>query len=44
VKDIHNQGGTMLGSSRGGFNSKEMIEAIKKKGITPIFVINIGVN
>jgi 6-phosphofructokinase 1 len=30
VANIHNLGGTMLGSSRGGFNAAEMIAAIKK--------------
>ena len=30
VANIHNLGGTVLGSSRGGFKADEMIEAIKK--------------
>ncbi len=33
VENIHNLGGTMLGSSRGGFKAKEMIAAIKEMGI-----------
>jgi 6-phosphofructokinase 1 len=30
---IQNMGGTILGSSRGGFDGPKMIEALKKRGI-----------
>lgn len=33
VEGIQNLGGTMLGSSRGGFKAAEIIEALKKKGV-----------
>jgi 6-phosphofructokinase 1 len=33
VDSIHNLGGTILGSSRGGFNLKEIAKALVKKGI-----------
>lgn len=33
VDKIHNLGGTILGSSRGGFNAEAMVEAIQQKGI-----------
>jgi 6-phosphofructokinase 1 len=39
VENIHNLGGTMLGSSRGGFNSKAMIAAIKEMGINHLYII-----
>ena len=33
VKDIHHLGGTILGSSRGGFKAQEMVKAIQEMGI-----------
>lgn len=39
VANIHNLGGTILGSSRGGFNAPAMIEAIKKQGINQLYII-----
>jgi 6-phosphofructokinase 1 len=33
VENIHNLGGTILGSSRGGLKAKEMIAAIKQMNI-----------
>ena len=39
VENIHNLGGTMLGSSRGGFNAPAMIEAIKKMGVNHLYII-----
>lgn len=39
VEGIHNLGGTILGSSRGGFNAKEMIKAIQKMGVNQLYVI-----
>jgi len=32
-------GGTILGSSRGGFDADRMIEAIKAKGINQLYII-----
>ena len=34
VKDIHKLGGTILGSSRGGFNADEMCKALRTQGIS----------
>ena len=39
VENIHNLGGTMLGSSRGGFNARSMIDAIKKMGVNHLYII-----
>ena len=39
VAGIHNLGGTMLGSSRGGFNAQAMIDSIKKQGINQLYII-----
>jgi len=39
VRDIHKLGGTILGSSRGGFNAKEIIKAIIKKEINQLYII-----
>jgi len=39
VENIHNLGGTMLGSSRGGFKAQEMINAIQKMGINHLYII-----
>lgn len=39
VKDIQNIGGTILGSSRGGFDAEKMIESLVSKGINQLFVI-----
>lgn len=39
VRNIHNQGGTILGSSRGGFNQEKMIAALQERGITQLYVI-----
>jgi 6-phosphofructokinase 1 len=33
VKNIHKLGGTMLGSSRGGFNADKILDGIEKRGI-----------
>jgi len=33
VRDIHNEGGTMLGTSRGGFDLEKIITNIKKNKI-----------
>ncbi len=39
VANIHNLGGTILGSSRGGFKAQEMIDAIKSMGINHLYII-----
>jgi len=33
VKTIHKQGGTILGSSRGGFDADKMLDALQERGI-----------
>ena len=38
-KGIQALGGTILGSSRGGFDGPKMIEALKSKGINQLYVI-----
>ena len=39
MKGIQALGGTILGSSRGGFDGPKMIEALQKKGINQLYVI-----
>lgn len=39
VKNIHKLGGTMLGSSRGGFNADKILDAIREKGINQVYII-----
>ena len=39
VRDIHNLGGTILGSSRGGFDAEKMIEAMTTMGVNQLYVI-----
>jgi 6-phosphofructokinase 1 len=39
VEDIHHEGGTLLGSSRGGFDLEKIIAFIKAREITQLFVI-----
>lgn len=39
VKGIQNKGGTILGSSRGGFDGPKMIQALKARGINQLYVI-----
>lgn len=39
VRGIQNQGGTILGSSRGGFKAAEIIENLKKRGINQLYLI-----
>lgn len=39
VKRIHHQGGTFLGSSRGGFDAKVIINACKERGINHLYII-----
>jgi len=39
VRDIHNAGGTILGSSRGGQDADEMVDSLVERGIDVMFVI-----
>ncbi|MEV4649688.1 ATP-dependent 6-phosphofructokinase [Saccharopolyspora sp. NPDC049357] len=39
VRDIHNAGGTILGSSRGGQDAEEMVDSLLLRGINVLFVI-----
>lgn len=39
VSGIHNKGGTILGSSRGGFNIKKIGDAIEKHKIDQLYII-----
>lgn len=39
VKKVHNVGGTCLGSSRGGFDAKVIIDACKERGINQLYII-----
>jgi len=39
VQDIHRQGGTYLGSSRGGFDIEKIMSFIEKKKINQLYVI-----
>ena len=39
VANIHHEGGTVLGSSRGGFDLEKILEFLKSKKITCLFVI-----
>jgi 6-phosphofructokinase 1 len=39
VENIHHEGGTILSSSRGGFDMDKIVEFIKRKGIRQLYVI-----
>eukprot|EP00742_Colponemidia_sp_Colp-10_P001562 GILJ01001679.1.p2 GENE.GILJ01001679.1~~GILJ01001679.1.p2 ORF type:complete len:309 (+),score=50.58 GILJ01001679.1:2185-3111(+) len=39
VEDIHNLGGTILGTSRGGFDQDKIIESLIRLGINQLYVI-----
>ena len=39
VKNIHKQGGTILGSSRGGFEAEKILDSLKESEINMVFVI-----
>jgi len=39
VQGIQNLGGTILGSSRGGFDGPKMINALKTRGINQLYII-----
>lgn len=39
VEDLHTRGGTILGTSRGGFDGEKIADAIQAKGINQIYAI-----
>lgn len=39
VKNIHKQGGTILGSSRGGFDADKILNGLMKKGVNQVYLI-----
>jgi 6-phosphofructokinase 1 len=39
VSDIHEMGGTVLGSSRGGFDLDKILDALQKKSINIVFLV-----
>jgi 6-phosphofructokinase 1 len=39
VRDIHNSGGTILGSSRGGQDADEMVDSLVWRGVRVLFII-----
>jgi len=39
VSNIHHQGGTILGTSRGGFDADKIVGSIVEKGISQVFLI-----
>jgi len=39
VQDLHTRGGTILGTSRGGFDGEKIADAVEAKGINQIFAI-----
>eukprot|EP00357_Protocruzia_adherens_P006944 CAMPEP_0115007088 /NCGR_PEP_ID=MMETSP0216-20121206/20935_1 /TAXON_ID=223996 /ORGANISM="Protocruzia adherens, Strain Boccale" /LENGTH=514 /DNA_ID=CAMNT_0002373891 /DNA_START=76 /DNA_END=1616 /DNA_ORIENTATION=- len=39
VQDIHKAGGTVLGSSRGGFDLERILETIEERGINQLYIV-----
>eukprot|EP00826_Nyctotherus_ovalis_P015146 TRINITY_DN14280_c0_g1_i10.p1 TRINITY_DN14280_c0_g1~~TRINITY_DN14280_c0_g1_i10.p1 ORF type:complete len:430 (+),score=121.74 TRINITY_DN14280_c0_g1_i10:197-1486(+) len=39
VQDLHTRGGTILGTSRGGFDGEKIADAVQAKGINQIYAI-----
>ncbi|KAL5199374.1 hypothetical protein ABZP36_020577 [Zizania latifolia] len=39
VNDIHKRGGTILGTSRGGHDTKKIVDSIQDRGINQVYVI-----
>jgi 6-phosphofructokinase 1 len=39
VADIHNRGGTILGTSRGGQDPEEMVATLERTGVSVLFVV-----
>ena len=41
VDDIHKRGGTMLGTSREGYDTSKIVESIKDRGINQVSFIYV---
>jgi 6-phosphofructokinase 1 len=39
VNDIHKRGGTVLGTSRGGHDTKKIVDNIQDRGINQVYII-----
>jgi len=39
VRGLHNLGGTLLGSSRGGFDLQKIMDAVESKGLNQLYII-----
>ncbi|XP_073044024.1 ATP-dependent 6-phosphofructokinase 3-like [Primulina eburnea] len=39
VNDIHKRGGTILGTSRGGHDTKKIVDSIEDRGINQVYII-----
>ena len=39
VKDLHNKGGTVLATSRGGFDAEKIVEALQTRGINQVYAV-----
>lgn len=39
MSDIHKKGGTILGSSRGGFDGEKIISSLLEKGISQVYIV-----
>ncbi|CAI9100488.1 OLC1v1037603C4 [Oldenlandia corymbosa var. corymbosa] len=39
VNDIHKRGGTILGTSRGGYELKKIVDSIQDRGINQVYII-----
>ncbi|KAL7532737.1 hypothetical protein ACHAWF_004226 [Thalassiosira exigua] len=39
VKNLHNQGGSILGSSRGGHDTNAIVDSLVEQGVTNLFVV-----
>ncbi|KAK9280829.1 hypothetical protein L1049_003718 [Liquidambar formosana] len=39
VNDIHKRGGTILGTSRGGYNTSKIVDSIQDRGINQVYII-----
>lgn len=39
VKNIHKEGGTILGSSRGGFDADKILDSLVARGINHVYII-----
>ena len=39
MNDIHKRGGTILGTSRGGHDTKKIVDSIQERGINQVYII-----